>query len=108
MGFRNFRGKFRREIVNKFEWEEKLKITENFLDTKDLRKYLRTGKDVYDIMEEVQNDFSQEVKSDPFFDGDVFYYMDVYEFCQYIERRYDIKVRIEEITSYTVGRVPWN
>lgn len=64
--------------------DEKLEYTAKFLDTIPLWRYIHTGYDVYEIMEDIEADWNDKVKDNSVFEGHVFNWMDPEEFGMYL------------------------
>ena len=66
------------------EWQAKEKA---FLDTKNLRPFIKQDKSVYDIMDEIENAFDDYTE-----EALIFNCMDHHDFIEYLQNRYkDIK-----------------
>lgn len=63
------------------EWQAKEKA---FLDTKDLRPFIEKEKNIYDIMNDIEEAFNDEYEEEVF----IFNCMDHSEFIKYLEDRY--------------------
>ena len=85
--------------------EEVIRKTEEFLDTIDVKKYLQEDKDLYDVMDEIEEDYGKTLEDNPVFEGYVFNWMSSDEFGDYITKRYGIRIREEVITTYRIGTV---
>ena len=73
------------------KYDEMMKISNEFFDTIDFRKWLTPGRKtrVYDLMNCVEEWFNSHPDLLPeVFQGFVFNFVDEYEFGQYLEKRY--------------------
>ena len=69
-----------------------------FVDEIDLTPYIDKYDDVYNLMEAVNNDYSEQVKDDPSMEGNVFNWIDEWQMSVYILNKY--KVRYYETTHF--------
>lgn len=69
-----------------------------FVDEIDLTPYIEKYDDVYDLMEAVNSDYSEQVKDDPSMEGNVFNWIDEWQMSVYILNKY--KVRYYETTHF--------
>lgn len=74
-----------------------------FLDTINVRGYLQAGKDLYDIVDEIERDYNKTVSDDPILQGCVFNCMSTDEFADYITERFGIRVNEEVKVTYRIG-----
>lgn len=86
------------------EIDRVMKETKKFLDTIDIRKYLYDGKDLYDVIDEIEDDYEEAVRDNPIFQGYVFNWMSTDEFGDYITERYGIQINEEVTIRYKIGR----
>ena len=75
---------------NASTYEKELENWE-FIDTIDLIPYIEKYDDMYDLMEAVNNDCSEQVKDDPSMEGNVFNWITPDELAEYIYNKYNIK-----------------
>lgn len=85
------------------EIDNAVKETEKFLDTIDISKYLRNGKDLYDVIDEIEDDYGEQVENNPLFQGYVFNWMAPDEFGDYLEKRFNIRINEEVNINYRIG-----
>ena len=69
-----------------------------FVDEIDLTPYIDKYDDVYNLMEAVNNDYSEQVKDDPSMEGNIFNWIDEWQMSVYILNKY--KVRYYETTHF--------
>ena len=87
--------------------EEALKITEDFLDTIDIKLLLERnrGKEVCEIMDIIKKMVEDDwyILGNPdIFNGDVFNHMNSFYFMQYVETRYNSRCIFDEISYFVV------
>lgn len=75
------------------EWQVKEK---EFLDTKDLTQFIIKDKNIFDIMDNIEEAFGKEYSKEPY----IFNCLSSSEFMEYLTQRYDIK-----FYEYTENRV---
>lgn len=81
-------------------WKECLKRQEqecNFLNTLDLKPFLKNDESVYDIMEKIEDKYGDQYTEEPF----IFNCMDHNEFIDYIQKRYK-DIHFYEYTDWRV------
>ena len=69
-----------------------------FVDAIDLTPYIDKYDDVYNLMEAVNNDYSEQVKNNSSMEGHVFNWIDEWQMSVYILNKY--KVRYYETTHF--------
>ena len=65
----------------------------NILNTLDLTEFIKLGKTVYDIKNEIKNKYRNQYNF-------IFEYMDDYDFMKYLKEKY--KINFKEINYYEV------
>lgn len=86
-----------------FDWEVGLDYNKKILDTIDIKPYLIKRVDLRDVQGGLYEDYRHIVKDDPFMEGDLFNFMDRYDFMLYLRDRYkDIKINFWEEEHYEV------
>lgn len=73
--------------------------TEQFLDTIPMEKYLTSGCDLREAMNQIEEDYSDLLSNDEFFRGYVFNWMSTDEFASYLKRK-GYKVHSEIIERF--------
>lgn len=84
----------------RMNWQEcliKQKQEKAFLDTKDLKPFLEKDKSIYDIMEEIEDKYSNEYTEEDF----IFNCMDHNDFIEYLRERYK-DIKFYEYTDWRV------
>lgn len=84
------------------DYEEGLSYNERVLDTIDIKPYLTKGVDIREVQDQLENDYSYIVKDDYCMDGELFNFMDHYDFKRYLEHRYGIKINYWEEEHYVI------
>lgn len=64
------------------EWQAKEKT---FLDTKDLKPFIKKDKSIYDIMSDIEDAFEEEYKLEEY----LFNHMDHHDVVDYLQKRYN-------------------
>ena len=82
---------------NASTYEKELENWE-FIDTIDLIPYIEKYDDMYDLMEAVNNDYSEQAKDNSSMEGNVFNWIDEWQMSVYILNKY--KVRYYETTHF--------
>lgn len=98
-----------------YTYEESIRLTEQALDLLDIKQFLRQGREVFDIVSDIEHYLIIESREDleefwdyldlheDFFKGEVFNYMTDYEFMEYCRKRYpDIRWQEEIIEKHYV------
>ena len=75
------------------QWQNKEKA---FLDTLDLTKFIKSGKAIYEIMDEIEDKYGEQYTEECF----IFNNMDCYDFMKYLKEKY--KVNFRDINYYEV------
>jgi len=83
--------------INWKECLEKQKQECKFLDTLDLKPFLKSDKSVYDIIEEIEKQYGENYILEPF----IFSYMDHNDFIDYIQKKYT-DIKFYEYTDWRV------
>lgn len=78
--------------------------TKKFLDSLPWKEYLSLGKDLYDIMDEIQQTYGDSLEDNPVFRGEVFNWMSTDDFADYLRDK-GIHVWEEYTTTYTIGEI---
>ncbi|WP_304393188.1 hypothetical protein [uncultured Clostridium sp.] len=68
-----------------------------FLDSIDLKPYLKEWADIYDVRDKIEEDYGKDY-CEPF----IFNCIDIEEFMDYLKRRYKNKVYFNEHTTYSI------
>ena len=62
-----------------------------FVDAIDLTSYIDKYDDMYDLMEAVNNDYSEQVKNNSSMEGNVFNWIDEWQMSVYILNKYKVR-----------------
>lgn len=83
-------------------WNEQELETRQFLDALPIEKFLTQGRDLHDVMDNIQDSYGPSLKDDSVFQGDVFNWMSADEFADYLRNKgYYV---LEDVTiRYTIG-----
>lgn len=84
-------------------WKEKDAYNRAILDKIDIKPYLRPAADVWDIMQELERDYSNTITNDPWLEGELFNFMNTGDFAYYLKKRYNIGINEEVIVNYRIG-----
>lgn len=84
------------------EWEQGRKRNEKFLDTLDLKKYIKNSFYVDRIIDEIEEDYDGSDILPEDFGGCVFNWMDQYDVAKYLAYRYCKTFREEETVRYVL------
>lgn len=68
-----------------------------FLDSIDLKPYLKEWADIYDIRDKIEKDYGKD-----YYESFIFNCIDIYEFIDYLKRRYGNEIYFNEHTTYSV------
>lgn len=101
--------------MKNYTYEESMELTKQALDKLDIKRFLRQGREVFDIVSDIEHYLIIESREDleefwnyldlheDFFKGEVFNFMTDYEFMEYCEQRYpDIHWQEEIIEKHYV------
>ena len=101
--------------MKNYTYEESMELTKQALDKLDIKRFLRQGREVFDIVSDIEHYLIIESREDleefwdyldlheDFFKGEVFNFMTDYEFMEYCEKRYpDIHWQEEIIEKHYV------
>lgn len=84
------------------DYEEGLSYNERVLDTIDIKPYLTKGVDIREVQDQLEDDYGHIVKDDYCMEGELFNFMDTYDFKRYLEYRYGIKINYWEEVHYEI------
>ena len=82
-------------------YKETINKTEQFLDTIPIEEYVASGCDLGEVMNRIEEDYSDLLDNDEFFCGYVFNWMNTDEFASYLKRR-GYKIHSEIIERFYV------
>lgn len=85
------------------KYNEMLKENEKFLDTLDLGEFVREGRLVRDIMDEIEEKY-KDAELPECLEGCIFNMMDEYDVTVYLSKRYGISYCERNITVYSLGK----
>lgn len=101
--------------MKNYTYKESMELTKQALDMLDIKRFLRQGREVFDIVSDIEHYLIIESREDleefwdyldlheDFFKGEVFNFMTDYEFMEYCEQRYpDIHWQEEIIEKHYV------
>lgn len=101
--------------MKNYTYEKSMELTKQALDKLDIKQFLRQGREVFDIVSDIEHYLIIESREDleefwdyldlheDFFKGEVFNFMTDYEFMEYCEQRYpDIHWQEEIIEKHYV------
>lgn len=101
--------------MKNYTYKESMELTKQALDKLDIKQFLRQGREVFDIVSDIEHYLIIESREyieefwdyldlhEDFFKGEVFNFMTDYEFMEYCEQRYpDIHWQEEIIEKYYV------
>lgn len=86
-------------------YKDMLKQTEEFLDTIPVENYLQSYKDLSEVMKEIQRDYGDKIKDSPIFEGDVFNWISIDEFADYLRKKKNIHIYEDVVITYIIGRI---
>ena len=75
--------------VDLASYSKELPIDWTYLDSKDLTRYVRSGLDVRDVINNIEEDFNKEYIELTNISYGIFAQIDEEDFCEYIKRRYN-------------------